>query len=77
MQSPALGACLHTLPPRNSHPLSHPAGNRNRKLAAVAPRPGLALLHKHGEHCLDHEAAEVRSGVKYVLRSDVVFERRR
>ncbi len=54
-----------------------PAGNRNRKLAAVEPRAGLALLHKHGEHCLDHEAAEVKSGVKYVLRSDVVFQRRR
>ncbi|KAI7843957.1 hypothetical protein COHA_002495 [Chlorella ohadii] len=52
-------------------------GNRNRKLAAVEPRAGLALLHKHGEHCLDHEAAEVKSGVKYVLRSDVVFQRRR
>lgn len=56
---------------------ARPAGNRNRKLAAVAPRPGLALLHKHGEHCLDHEAAEVKSGIKYVLRSDVVFQRRR
>ena len=50
-------------------------GPRNRKLAAVAPAPGLALLHKHGECCLDHEAAVVTSGVKYILRTDVVFRR--
>jgi hypothetical protein len=40
----------------------------------VAPAPGLALLHLHGEdRCLEHEGAEVQQGVKYVLRSDVVF----
>jgi hypothetical protein len=51
-------------------------GGRNRRLAAVAPQPGLALLHRHGDDCLEHEAAAVTGGVKYVLRSDVVFQRR-
>jgi hypothetical protein len=49
-------------------------GHRGAVVASVTPSPGLALLHLHGEHeCLEHEAAEVRAGTKYVLRSDVVF----
>jgi hypothetical protein len=45
-------------------------------VAAVAPVAGKALLHLHGyERCLEHEAAAVASGTKYVLRSDVVFGR--
>lgn len=39
----------------------------------MVPKPGLALLHLHGEDCLEHEAAEVKQGIKYVLRSDVIF----
>lgn len=39
----------------------------------VHPSKGMALLHKHGEDCLMHEAELVKSGVKWVLRSDVVF----
>jgi hypothetical protein len=36
----------------------------------------MALLHRHGEaHCLEHEGAAVEAGLKYVLRSDVVFGR--
>ena len=60
--------------------LSTPAGGetvfydrRGRKLVAVAPRAGLALLHRHGDECLEHEGAAVTGGLKYVLRSDVVF----
>ncbi|SCV01438.1 LAME_0G16226g1_1 [Lachancea meyersii CBS 8951] len=40
---------------------------------AVHPEVGMALLHKHGDDCLLHEAKEVFKGVKWVLRSDVVF----
>lgn len=47
--------------------------DRGRKLATVAPQPGLALLHRHGDYCLEHEGAMVKDGVKYVLRSDVVY----
>jgi hypothetical protein len=37
------------------------------------PRRGAALLHGHGERCLLHEGCEVTSGVKYLLRTDVLF----
>jgi hypothetical protein len=41
--------------------------------ASVSPVAGLALIHRHGSQCLLHEAREVISGAKYVLRSDLVF----
>ena len=40
---------------------------------SVHPSKGLALLHKHGDDCLLHEAQLVEKGIKWVLRSDVVF----
>lgn len=48
-----------------------------RKSLAVAPKPGLALLHRHGDCCLEHEGRAVAPGGpdKYVLRSDVVYGR--
>lgn len=46
---------------------------RGRRLLAVAPAVGMALLHLHGDECLEHEGAEVVRGTKYILRSDVVF----
>ncbi|CAE7369667.1 unnamed protein product [Symbiodinium natans] len=39
----------------------------------VAPVAGQALVHRHGSECLLHESLAVTQGVKYVLRSDVVF----
>lgn len=39
----------------------------------VHPSKGMALLHKHGDDCLMHEAEMVGRGEKWVLRSDVVF----
>lgn len=39
----------------------------------VHPTKGLALLHKHGDDCLQHEAEIVKEGVKWVLRSDVTY----
>jgi hypothetical protein len=38
----------------------------------VVPRTGHALIFEHG---LRHQGAEVSRGIKYVLRSDVMFER--
>lgn len=38
------------------------------------PEQGTALLHGHGERCLLHEGKEVSSGVKYLLRTDVIYE---
>jgi hypothetical protein len=49
----------------------HP--DRPQKPLNVHPSKGMALLHKHGDDCLIHEAELVKSGVKWVLRSDVVF----
>ncbi|KAI5953824.1 hypothetical protein CANMA_004662 [Candida margitis] len=39
----------------------------------IHPSKGMALLHKHGDACLRHEAELVKKGVKWVLRSDVIF----
>ncbi|KAG2736318.1 hypothetical protein G9P44_000408 [Scheffersomyces stipitis] len=39
----------------------------------IHPGKGMALLHKHGDDCLLHEAELVKSGVKWVLRSDVAY----
>ncbi|CAH9110959.1 unnamed protein product [Cuscuta europaea] len=48
-------------------------GPRNSLVAEVPPSEGMALFHIHGEKCMLHEARNVTKGVKYVLRSDVVF----
>ncbi|KAG7663762.1 uncharacterized protein J8A68_002709 [[Candida] subhashii] len=39
----------------------------------IHPCKGMALLHKHGDDCLKHEAEIVKDGEKWVLRSDVVY----
>ncbi len=49
--------------------------NARVELARVQPRRGLGLLHAHGRRCLLHEGEEVRKGVKYVLRADVMYRR--
>ncbi|XP_052177579.1 uncharacterized protein LOC127791635 [Diospyros lotus] len=48
-------------------------GSRNGVVAEVHPTEGMALFHIHGDKCMLHEARNVTKGVKYVLRSDVVF----
>jgi hypothetical protein len=40
----------------------------------VAPITGMALMHGHGEHCLEHEGQRVDRGEKFVLRTDVMFQ---
>ncbi|KAJ5434201.1 Prolyl 4-hydroxylase alpha subunit [Penicillium cf. griseofulvum] len=49
--------------------------NRNPEPIAVAPEVGMALLHRHGDHCMLHEGVEVTRGEKWVLRSDLVVPR--
>jgi len=46
---------------------------RGKEVYTCQPCAGRALLHRHGSACLLHEARTVEHGVKYVLRSDVVF----
>ncbi|OQR97174.1 hypothetical protein THRCLA_07082 [Thraustotheca clavata] len=41
----------------------------------VGPDTGKALMHGHGEHCLEHEGQLVERGEKYVLRTDIMFGR--
>ncbi|KAL0056244.1 hypothetical protein WJX82_009206 [Trebouxia sp. C0006] len=48
-------------------------GHRGKVVATVVPKAGRALLHRHGDACLEHEAAPVKAGLKYILRSDVCF----
>jgi hypothetical protein len=47
-----------------------------RKNIAFTPEEGAILLHIHGDRCLQHEADAVVSGVKYVLRTDVVYAKK-
>lgn len=43
-------------------------------VVSVPPIAGKLLLHGHGRRCLTHEGAEVISGVKYILRTDVLYK---
>jgi 2OG-Fe(II) oxygenase superfamily len=43
--------------------------------ARFAPQAGALLWHGHGRHCLVHEALPVAKGTKYVLRTDVLYQR--
>ena len=40
---------------------------------AFVPVAGSILMHMHGDRCLEHEADPVIEGIKYVLRTDIVF----
>ena len=44
-----------------------------RVACQMEPRAGFALLHSHGERCLTHEGSTVTAGVKWLLRTDVVY----
>jgi len=45
----------------------------NDVYAVIQPERGLLLLHGHGDRCKTHESRIVRRGIKYVLRTDVVY----
>jgi len=47
-------------------------GTDNQEVAFV-PAAGAILLHMHGDRCLEHEADPVLEGVKYILRTDIVY----
>ena len=40
---------------------------------AFTPEVGAILMHLHGDLCLQHEADPVEEGIKYVLRTDIIF----
>ena len=47
---------------------------RGEERCAIEPVVGRALFFRHGADLPEHEGEEVRGGVKYVLRSDVLFK---
>jgi len=51
----------------------YPVGNTEG--IVVDLQVGLALLHRHGEECLQHEGRKVDAGEKWVIRSDLVVAR--
>jgi hypothetical protein len=46
---------------------------RRKKSMAFDPEPGAMLLQVHGDNCLEHDGDEVLDGIKYVLRTGMVF----
>ncbi|EKM83063.1 hypothetical protein AGABI1DRAFT_118456 [Agaricus bisporus var. burnettii JB137-S8] len=48
---------------------------RGKPRESIVPQlnRGTALLHRHGQNCMLHEGSPVKSGTKYVLRSDLMF----
>ncbi|KAF8498350.1 hypothetical protein JB92DRAFT_2744718 [Gautieria morchelliformis] len=49
-------------------------GEQTEEIVASLAR-GTALVHRHGHECMLHEGKPIVKGVKYVLRSDVMFKR--
>eukprot|EP01135_Chromosphaera_perkinsii_P008747 Nk52_evm80s1444 gene=Nk52_evmTU80s1444 len=50
-------------------------GSKGRVALSVEPEEGMLLLHAHGQRCLLHAGREVRKGVKYVFRTDIMYDR--
>ena len=48
-------------------------GKKQQEALSVIPARGMCLLHGHGHRCLLHAGAEVKRGVKYLLRTDVMY----
>ena len=45
-----------------------------KRLCAVTPCAGVAVLHTHGDRCLLHAGAKVTCGTKFLLRTDIVYD---
>lgn len=59
---------------RGGETIFYPNSKAKASEAMVVPLTrGTALLHRHGGECLLHEGSQVRSGTKYILRSDIMF----
>jgi len=66
------GGATRFFPPHNSSTSSSSTDDS----IAFAPQMGAMLVHLHGEDCLLHQADPVEQGIKYVLRTDLVYSKK-
>lgn len=61
--------------PNEADALPNPGtkGKKDSSAVKVSLQKGTLLLHKHGDDCFLHEGALVKSGVKWVFRTDLVY----
>lgn len=59
-------------PVEGGETIFHLPGKKGETLA-VRPERGAAMLHRHGSSCMRHEGAPVLKGVKWILRSDLLY----
>ena len=45
-----------------------------KEVLRFEPKEGSALAHIHGPRCMLHEGSAVENGVKYLMRTDVVYQ---
>eukprot|EP01102_Stenamoeba_stenopodia_P007600 TRINITY_DN2132_c0_g1_i2.p1 TRINITY_DN2132_c0_g1~~TRINITY_DN2132_c0_g1_i2.p1 ORF type:complete len:251 (-),score=59.74 TRINITY_DN2132_c0_g1_i2:225-977(-) len=55
---------------------NHPDDRTNIVVETVVPQAGMAILFVQDDATLPHEGALVTKGVKYMIRTDVLYERR-
>jgi hypothetical protein len=67
------GATRFYLPSSSKKGRNKKAKSENSDGIAFEPEAGAILMHLHGDRCLEHEADPVLDGVKYVLRTDIVY----
>jgi len=48
----------------------------DKVVESVVPEAGMAILFVQDDHTLPHEGALVTKGVKYMIRTDVLFQKR-
>lgn len=58
---------------KGGHTIFYSTHTNRAPFLIVEPEQGAALLHGHGKRCLTHEGGLVEAGVKYVLRTDVMY----
>ena len=67
------GATRFYLPGSSKNKTSKKSKTHDSQGIAFVPEAGAVLMHIHGDRCLEHEADPVLDGIKYVLRTDIVY----
>lgn len=67
------GATRFYLPTSSKNKTNKKSKTEESNGIAFVPECGAILVHIHGDRCLAHEADPVIDGVKYILRTDIVF----